>query len=314
MLPPEQQKRATAKPSLLSASDQSGEPSVRILNNAGPVTNGGNGLLRSTRPALHPVVVGLVALILLVAVAMFAASDMLSGLFRSSDNQLVTRPSSTPADRMAKHDAPAVVPVPAVAQATPDIKPATPASEAATIITDETGLKGGSIKRDTPTSAPDQLTSALEAGIKPQPSSLKSALEASPVKVAGAPSAHVKSGVIASTVTKPASSKHVDAPALAKTEPKPAASKADSDVSLIAALVAHDDVKEHKHPVTAKSSKVAGTAKTKAGTKDGDTSAATETASSRLAKCRGQDFVDAEICRWHVCSGKWETEPACKVK
>ena len=93
MLPPEQQKRATVKPSLLSASDQSGEPSVRILNNASPVTNGGNGLVRSARPALHPVAVGLVALILLVAVAIFAASDMLSGLFRSSDNQLATRPS-----------------------------------------------------------------------------------------------------------------------------------------------------------------------------------------------------------------------------
>ncbi|MDP9107639.1 MAG: hypothetical protein M3N23_01025 [Pseudomonadota bacterium] len=143
---------------------------------------------------------------------------------------------------------------------------------------------------------------------------MKSALEAAPGKVAAAPAAHIKSGLHASTASKPAPSKHVEAPALAKTEPKPAASKADSDVSLIAALVAHDDVKEHKHPATAKPSKVAGTAKTKVGTKDSETSAATETAASRLAKCRGQDFVDAEICRWHVCSGKWETEPACKVK
>lgn len=311
MLPPEQQKRFAAKPSLLSptsATEQGGEEGVRILNAPSPsrsstVSAGSSG--RSKKLAA----IAFVLVAIAGAATLLGVPDTVSGMLGKNEiepvaakvpstlasNAAAARPTAQPAP-------PVIIPTPAVA----------PEANTAAIITDETSTAKAvaSVKTD----QPDNLTSALEAGIKPHPASLKTALEASAVPAKSKPAPR------APLVNRVATVKSTEQPAHAAKLPAKAPS-GDSDVSLIAALVAHDI--EHgakpKPAASSKSVKIAAAksgAKTKGGlaNEKAELQPVRESSAAQLEKCHAQDFVDAEMCRWRVCSGKWDTDPACKVK
>ena len=96
----------------------------------------------------------------------------------------------------------------------------------------------------------------------------------------------------------------------------------DSDISLIAALVAygieHNSNPTAKAPVKSPTIKAVGKPplKQKVAGKDAtmNVQPVHESSADQLEKCHTQDFVDGEVCRWRVCAGKWDTDPACSIK
>lgn len=166
------------------------------------------------------------------------------------------------------------------------------------------------------TSAPrgtDQLTSALEEGVKPPPAALKNALEAKPAKP-----------------EKPAkqSAQHDER----KKKTAKAETRNDSDVDLIKALVARSGEVEKKRSNAATNNasggngaNADGAAQKSAQAHAGATKSKEarnvdvverrngESTASLLQRCHALGFVEGEFCRWRICSGRWDSDPACKV-
>lgn len=307
MPPPEQQKRTAGKPSLLSPTDTAVEEGIRILN-AAPATG-----LRPALPAPQRRTGNLVALGLLV-VAIAGALLVLRG--PESQPKIVATSTTPPALGISAPVATARATelMPASAGAPASASAMVTESGAAIITEDAPPAKGGALVA---ASGGDSLTSALEAGIKPRGASLKSALEAeaAPTKVKAAAHAPLVNRIAAVKKTddgvKPAKSDRV---------------KGDSDVSLLAALVAHDTehsgkavgkaaVTPSKNTTLAQTSKSAAKMPVKSSEThhDAEPAATRPSSAARLKQCKTLDFVGAEMCRWRVCSGHWDTDAACKL-
>ncbi|EJN07163.1 hypothetical protein, partial [Herbaspirillum sp. YR522] len=147
----------------------------------------------------------------------------------------------------------------------------------------------------------DQLTNALEDGVKPPPAVLKKALEAKPEKP-----------------RKQVATEEKKKKPVVKHEPRN-----DADVDVIKALVGRSADVEKKR--AAKESKPAGNNQklaqnAEAQAKPGDgrnvdivQRTPGESTESLLNRCKALGFLEGEFCRWRICSGRWDTDAACKV-
>jgi hypothetical protein len=160
-----------------------------------------------------------------------------------------------------------------------------------------------------------KLTETLEAGVPVTSTALAKALEEPKV-----------------SKSKPAS-KSVDAPlvnrnvpekkATAQKAPKAtAAQPADSDVNILTALVSHgESVSEPaKAKETAKSKQAAKKkaaepvlAHNTADTPDIVERKSGDSTDGLLQRCKQLGLIEGELCRWRICSGRWDSDPSCKV-
>lgn len=299
----------------MPASDTSSADEVRILNS---ISDGKTKARSSTSgEARKPRRVLLIVLLLLL----LAGGVTLAALRMNSHDA-----ASTPVQ------AAAAPPVPPLASATPTTTPALgavaesatgaaapAAAPADTAVINDTNAPAPDAASSSATAArgPDQLTSALEDGVKPPPATLKNALEAKPEK--------------SDKPAKPAA-QHEDK----KKKPAKAENRNDSDVDLIKALVARSGEVEKKR--NANGSNNGGTAANAGNGTSADGSPQKsaqahanntkskearnvdvverkngESTASLLQRCHALGFVEGEFCRWRICSGRWDSDPACKV-
>ncbi|NMM38565.1 MAG: hypothetical protein HHJ09_13890 [Glaciimonas sp.] len=308
----EQQKRIAAKPSLLSSSDQNDTGNVRILN----MLSQGASLQAVPSPVrrrlrLFVFVFGLVA----IAVA----GTLMSG----SDNRLtVLAPvsiHSQPVPEALSESTSTSVNTPSQPFASlPDTgkRDLTAASTAATIITD---TPIALVKID----EHNNLTTVLEAGVKPPPAALQSALEAPSTPDPVKPVAVVQ----APQVNRVTSAKADKQPAKPS---KQAASQSnnivDSDTKLIAALVAYSTERDPKQaaknavPVTKpdnlahNNNGAEANAQSTQHNRDVVARQMGDSTASLLQRCKSLGFVEGELCRLRICAGRWDSDAACKVK
>lgn len=92
----------------------------------------------------------------------------------------------------------------------------------------------------------------------------------------------------------------------------------ESDVDLIAALVAHDN--NANHVAKTKATKPANTLKPKQTltasappTQTTNTLANPDAFDDVLAKCEDLGFLDKSVCRWSACTDHWGKSPACPI-
>lgn len=326
---PKEEKPNPSKPSLLSSSDQAGPDDVRILTSLPP------GKLQG-KPAVTPMRkkarrrAGLLVTLLILIAGGIAGSLMLG--------------RSGPAPVSAAASAP-----PVVAAAAPPVQPAqtqtqtqtqtqvpplaledAKSSEAAehsepaehsdaAIITDENPPKPGSADA----LRQDKLTSALEAGVKPPPAALQNALEASPAPVAQKPAVHAKL-VNRADKAKPDEHKKASKPAVVaknKDKNKDKGVNKDGDVDLISALVAHtadpaqkpNSNSKPKSPKLAQADKDASKSGPHQRNEDIVERRGGESTESLLQRCRTLGFIEGELCRWRICSGRWDSDASCKA-
>ena len=331
----EQHKRPSGRPSLLGGKSYSDasitEDSVRILGTSTLQESGIIDAGATANRSLRPIAWVLAVLAISVALAILIVPNLAARLFGERE----ARSAGAPREKLpAQEQAAATVatrentvptkPVSTISLGLRDrsgvLGPVQAGDSGAATITDEP--KPAKPYADVGAVKPDQLVSALEAGSKPHSTSLKIALEAV------APVTKAKPATTAPLVNRVHIARHEE-PTVPKATPSTTkASSGDSDVSLLAALVAHDLAKDTKTPrskagesvrpaktVTASSTAPStGKSKTAAGADTAESRPVAGNTESELQRCQTQDFVDAEMCRWRICSGKWDTDAACKVQ
>ena len=236
MLAPEQQTQIVAKPSLLSTTDQNTEESVRILDFS---SFGGNSRVKPicTRRNVSRLAIVLGVVAIASAGVVVNVPELVSGMLgKNKSHAPYSAAGLTLASNVSVVKPAAAVLAPKIEAPAPTAVPAP--TETAEILTEETPVVKPVESAKTDTS--EKLTAALEAGIKPRSALLKSALEASPIPVKVKPAHH------APMVNRAAMTKHADDFSGKAAKPKVKAGKGDSDVSLIAALVAHDTESDEK--------------------------------------------------------------------
>ncbi|BBP00039.1 hypothetical protein [Sulfuriferula nivalis] len=167
-------------------------------------------------------------------------------------------------------------------------------------------IQAATIINDAVTNNPhDRLTNAL-AG--PQTiSSTAPTTQTVPTKMMAAnpaSSAPIKS-TISPAATKTAMDKRHD------NEPD------DRDVKLLTALVASSPI-AREEPAKAHPSKTKhNTTKTQPAPKDDSRDVVErrpgDSTASLLARCKKLGMIEGELCRWRICSDRWDTDPVCKV-
>lgn len=293
MQPPKQEKPASTRPSLLSGSDTPGADEVRILNSISDTKSSG----RASAPAARGKGGRIAAVAVLLLLLIGAGALVLNGRSESGA-PVAAAPEAKPVAPLAAAEP---NPNPNSASAAPSAS-TPPAASADTAVINDTGPGSAQPEPPAPPSSQAQLTNALEEGVKPPPSTLKNALEAKPEKP-----------------EKPA--KQV---AREEKRKKAAEAKNDSDVDLIKALVARTPEADRKSQAR---DSAAGASSRKLA--QGDTNAPAKHAGGRnvdvversgkesteslLQRCHALGFIEGELCRWRICSGRWDTDAACKV-
>lgn len=316
MQPPEETARGSVKPNLLSGSTATDNSSGSILN----ALEGKNSPAKSIAQKKSGLVRGAVALTLLAAIGaggFFAwnqRSTQLADATAASTPATLAAPTPAAPTPVAPKELPSSTPV--LATNTP--APEKTESQAAVIENDPATHteKSDAAADQAPADPRAKLTESLEAGVPVTATSLKSALE-EPKPAKAKP---VTKSVNAPLVNRNVPDKKTVAPKPAKAASTPP----DSDVNILSALVSHgDSVNELAKPAkeTAKSRQQA---KKKAAEpvlaqnasdggpdiverKSGDSTA------GLLQRCRQLGMIEGELCRWRICSGRWDTDTACKV-
>ncbi len=290
----------------MPASDSSSADEVRILNS---ISDGKSKARSSSGDARKPRRVLVIVLLLLLL-----AAGVTVAALRMNDRDGAATPaqatSAPPVPPLASA-APAPASPPGGVAESPSAAPASAPADAAVI--NDTNPQAPDPASASAPRGPDQLTSALEEGVKPPPATLKNALEAKPEKS-----------------EKPAkqSAQHDEK----KKKPAKAESRSDSDVDLIKALVARSGEVEKKRSNAATNNASGGNGANAEGAaqKSAQAHAGTtkskearnvdvverrngESTASLLQRCHALGFVEGEFCRWRICSGRWDSDPACKV-
>ncbi|NKI70443.1 hypothetical protein GN109_13525 [Collimonas pratensis] len=306
MQPPEETARGSVKPNLLSGSAATDNSSGSILNALEGKESPAKGIAQKKSGVVRGAVV--VALLAAIGAGGFFAWNQRS----AQDATAASTPAApTPA---APKELPASTPV--LAANTP--APEKTESQAAVIENDPAAHaeKTDATTDETPADPRAKLTESLEAGVPVTATSLKKALEEPKPAKAKAPAKSVNAPLVNRNVP--------EKKAVAQKPAKAASTPPDSDVNILTALVSHgDSVNEPAKPAkeTAKSKQQA---KKKAAEpvlaqntadggpdiverKNGDSTA------GLLQRCRQLGMIEGELCRWRICSGRWDTDTACKV-
>lgn len=289
MQPPKQEKPASTRPSLLSGSDTPGADEVRILNSISDTKSAS----RASAPAARGKGGRIAAVAVLLLLLIGAGALVLNGRSESGA-PVAAAPDAKPVAPLAAAEP---NPVPAAPSASTP-----PTASADTAVINDTGPGSAQSEPPSPPSSQAQLTNALEEGVKPPPSTLKNALEAKPEK----PEKSAKQA------------------AREEKRKKAAEAKNDSDVDLIKALVARTPEADKKSQARDGASGAsgrklaqgdAGTPPKHAGARNVDVveRSGKESTESLLQRCHALGFIEGELCRWRICSGRWDTDAACKV-
>lgn len=316
MQPPEETARGSVKPNLLSGSAATDNSSGSILNALEGKDSPAKGIAQKKSGVLRGAIV--LALLAAIGAGGFFAwnqrSTQLADAAAASAPTAPTPAAPTPAapTPATPKELPASTPVLAANAPVPD----KPESQAAVIENDPAthADKSDAAADAAPADPRAKLTESLEAGVPVTATSLKKALEEpKPAKPKAAPK----------SVNAPLVNRNAPEKKASVQKPANATSTApDSDVNILTALVSHgDSVNEPAKPKeTAKSRQQA---KKKAAEpvlaqnsadgqdiverKNGDNT------SALLQRCRQLGMIEGELCRWRICSGRWDTDTACKV-
>ena len=101
--------------------------------------------------------------------------------------------------------------------------------------------------------------------------------------------------VAATTASARASAPRKAAPPARSQGPRPAAAPGDSDVALLTAMVAH----AHRQEGTAKP------------VRDVVLRRQEEETAELLQRCKQLGLIEGMLCRSRICSGRWDSDPAC---
>ena len=101
--------------------------------------------------------------------------------------------------------------------------------------------------------------------------------------------------VAATTASAHASAPRKAAPPARPQGPRPAAAPGDSDVALLTAMVAHT----HRQEGTARS------------VRDVVLRRQEEETAELLQRCKQLGLIEGMLCRSRICSGRWDSDPAC---
>ncbi|WP_211470323.1 hypothetical protein [Collimonas humicola] len=311
MQPSEETARGSVKPNLLSGSTSTDNRSGSILN----ALEGKDSSAKGIAQKKSGVVRGAVVLALLAAIG---AGGFFAWNQRSSQLADATAASAPAAPTPA-------APTPAAPKELPSSTPALAAnasapekieSQAAVIENDPAVHtdKSDAAADQAPADPRAKLTESLEAGVPVTATSLKSALE-EPKPAKAKP--------VAKSVNAPLVNRNVpDKKAVAQKPAKTASTPPDSDVNILTALVSHgDSVNEPAKPKeTAKSRQQAKKkaaepvlAQNSADGPDIVERKAGDSTAGLLQRCRQLGMIEGELCRWRICSGRWDTDTACKV-
>jgi hypothetical protein len=306
--PSEETARGSVKPNLLSGSTATENSSGSILN----ALEGKESPAKSIAQKKSGVMRGAVVLALLAAIGaggFFAWNQRASQL---ADATAASVPALTTAKELPKE----------LPSSTPQLAANTPPpekveSQAAVIENDPAthSDKSDAASDEAPVDPRAKLTESLEAGVPVTATSLKKALEEPK------PS---KAKPVAKSVNAPLVNRNVQEKkaAAAQKTAKAANPPADSDVNILTALVSHGD-SVTEPPKTKETAKSRQQAKKKAAepvlaqnTSDGPDIVERKSGDSTaglLQRCKQLGMIEGELCRWRICSGRWDTDTACKV-
>ena len=299
MQPSEETARGSVKPNLLSGS-------TATENGSGSILNALEGKESPSKAAAQKKSGALRAALVVVLLAAIGAGGYFAW------NQRSVQPETAIA---ASAPAPKELPSSTPALAANDPAPAEKTESQAAVI--ENDPAAHSDKADEASADPRaKLTETLEAGVPVTSTALKKALEE---PKASKPKPAPKS-VNAPLVNRNVQEKKTVAPKPAKAGAQPA----DSDVNILTALVSHgDSVTEQQPPKAKETAKSKQQAKKKAAepalaqnSSDGPDIVerkAGDSTAGLLQRCKQLGMIEGELCRWRICSGRWDTDAACKV-
>lgn len=278
----------SARPNLLSGSEEAASDNRSILNTLDSTKK--TSSKSSSKKNSHPLRNGVLVLALIASglgVYLFAGST------DSVDNKQVASIAASPAakpgsEKVTTHDS-------AAEQAV---------SQSAIIETDAGDSSDPAEAQQDPKT---KLTESLEAGLPVSGSSLKTALE-SPKKSHEKPVKSVNAERVPEKKSAATTNKAGDAKAT------------DRDVNILTALVGDEKSSaSSKNGPSAKSKSVSkqNTKQTKTSKHEEDGPDIVErkpgdSTTGLLLRCKKLGFVEGELCRWRICSGRWDTDAACK--
>lgn len=297
MQPSEETARGSVKPNLLSGS-------TATENSSGSILNALEGKESPFKAGVQKKSGALRAALVVVLLAAIGAGGYFAW------NQRSVQPETAIA---ASAPAPKELPPSTPALAANDPAPAEKTESQAAVIENDPAAHADEASADPRA----KLTETLEAGVPVTSTALKKALEE---PKASKPKPAPKS-VNAPLVNRNVQEKKAVAPKPPKAGPQPA----DSDVNILSALVSHgDSVTEQQQPPKAKeTAKSKQQAKKKAAepalaqnASDGPDIVerkAGDSTGGLLQRCKQLGMIEGELCRWRICSGRWDTDAACKV-
>ncbi|MCU6432916.1 hypothetical protein LPB67_03885 [Undibacterium sp. Jales W-56] len=306
---PEENPLGKSKPSLLSSANTPTLDNNRILANLE-----GNG--KSSENAHHITSKRSITLKIALGTLLLLA---MAGLWAMYEN--ATSPVQRPAE-LAKNDRHAV-PTAAPRLIAPDdsekqsLSKTDPTSQAAAIV-DEPDAQAHTAPGNTANNNMQEILAA-----KPEPDALKKALEAKPAASFTTNNVAVAHATESRRATKPIST----ATDTKTAHNAPAKSQADPDVTLLTALVAHAHAINPAAPVPAKQTPMAGAqtqnfnaasmaASNKFNPVDNNRAIVereeSDVTADLLQRCKKLGLVEGELCRWRICSGRWNSDSACK--
>jgi hypothetical protein len=300
--PSEETARGSVKPNLLSGSTATENSSGSILNALEGKESPSKASAQKNSGALRA---GLVVVLL--------AAIGAGGYFAL--NQRGSQPETAiAASAPAPKELPPSTPAPALAAN--DAASAEKTESQAAVIENDPAAHAD--KADEASADPRaKLTETLEAGVPVSSTALKKALEE---PKASKPKPAPKS-VNAPLVNRNVQEKKV-APPKAPNAPKAGAQPSDSDVNILTALVSHGD-SVNEPPKAKETAKSRQQAKKKAAepvlaqnASDGPDIVerkAGDSTGGLLQRCKQLGMIEGELCRWRICSGRWDTDTACKV-
>lgn len=305
MQPSEETARGSVRPNLLSGSAATENSSGSILNALEGKESPSSAIAQKKSGVVRAALV--IALLAATGVGVFFA-------WGQRGSQVDTAMTANAQTTLAAKELPSSTPALAANDAAP---PEKTESQAAVIENDPVSHseKSDSIPVQASTDPRTKLTETLEAGVPVTSTALAKALEEPKV-----------------SKSKPAS-KSVDAPLVnrivqekktsAQKAPKAAAAQpTDSDVNILTALVSHGDsvTEPSKTKETAKSKQAAKkksaepvVAQNTADTPDIVERKSGDSTGGLLQRCKQLGLIEGELCRWRICSGRWDTDPSCKV-
>ncbi|WP_211463069.1 hypothetical protein [Collimonas silvisoli] len=305
MQPSEETARGSVKPNLLSESTATEKSSSSILNALEGKESPSNAIAQKKSGAVRAALV--VALLAAIGAGGFFA-------WSQRGSQVETAVAADTQTTLAAKELPSSTPVLAANDAA---APEKTESQAAVI---ENDPASHSEKSD---STPDQvstdprikLTETLEAGVPVTSTALKKALEEPKVSKSKPASKSVDAPLVSRSVQEKKTTTQ-------KATKAAAAQPADSDVNILTALVSHGE-SVTEPPKTKETAKSKQTAKKKAAepvlarnTADAPDIVERKSGDSTgglLQRCKQLGLIEGELCRWRICSGRWDSDPSCKV-